>query len=101
MFHRHFDEAPLRETGLDDDSLGSPLFHLGKGRVEFLRAPQRDRLDFDAEGPAGSLHAFDERLVERIRRIGQHGDPARRRQNLANEFEIFSSELRACAGDTR
>src|SRR5262245_29297975 len=91
VLQRQLGGALARQAGLNDDGVGSVSLHRGESALELLIVANPDRVDCGSGGFAAKLDLFEERFGEGIGRVGQSGDPARRRQHVADQLDALTS----------
>jgi len=67
--------------------------HRGESGLELLFVANPNRVDCGSGGFAAKLDLFEERFGEGIDRVGQSGDPARRRQYVADQLDALAGQF--------
>src|SRR6202022_2438306 len=88
-----------RQAGLNDDRIGPIFLHRGESGLELLAAADLDRMDRSSGGFAAKLDLFEKRFGEWIGCVGQSGDPARRRQYVADQLDALAGQFSGYARD--
>jgi hypothetical protein len=93
MLHRKLGGALGRQTGLNDQGIGSVQLHPGESGLELLIAANANSIDRSSGGFTAKLYLFKERFGEGIGRIGQSGHSAGGRQHLADQLHTLASQF--------
>ena len=72
-----------------------------EGRIEVVRAPHRQDLKLDAQGPRGSLRLCDIPGIPRTRHILKHREPGERREHLFEQIHPLPAEQHTQVGCAR
>src|SRR6266516_3130894 len=70
-----------------------------KAVSNFLATADLDRMDRSSGGFAAKLDLFEKRFGEWIGCVDQHGDPARRRQHVADQLDALAGQFSGYARD--
>src|SRR5262245_12017718 len=99
VLQRQLGGALARQAGLNDDGVGPVSLHRGESALELLIVANPDRVDCGSGGFAAKLDLFEEGFGEGIGRVGQSGDPARRRQHVADQLDALAGQFGGYARD--
>src|SRR5262245_3233316 len=99
VLQRQLGGALARQAGLNDDGVGPVSLHRGESALELLIVANPDRVDCGSSGFAAKLDLFEARFREGVGRVGQSGDPARRRQHVADQLDALAGQFGGYARD--